>query len=159
MTIAIYPGTFDPITKGHFDIIERSSRMIDKVIIAVAQDNKKDTLFNQNERFKLVKNETKQFKNVKIELFEGFIVNFLKEIKANFIIRGIRNITDFDYETTMATINKKLYNGAETLFLPANENIKFISSSAIKTIIKLGGNIDEFVSKNVKKAILKKYNL
>jgi pantetheine-phosphate adenylyltransferase len=156
MITAVFPGTFDPITIGHIDIIKRASLLVDKLIVAVAKNTNKQNIFTQEERTTIVNKEIKEFKNVEVMMFEGLIVNFLKERGVNFLIRGVRNIVDFDYEIMMASTNKKLYKGVETLFLPTTETMRFISSSVVKQVLKLGGDISEFVTENVKKEIYKK---
>jgi pantetheine-phosphate adenylyltransferase len=157
-TIAIYPGTFDPITVGHLDIIKRASKIVDELIVAIAKDTGKNTIFNQEERAELVKIdvETIKLKNTKVISFSGLLANFLIEQNANFIIRGLRTISDFENEFTMAAMNKKMYDSLETIFLPAVESTQFISSTYVRQISKLGGNIENFVSKNVAMAIYKK---
>ena len=160
-TTAVYPGTFDPITKGHLDIINRASKIVDVLIVAVAKDAGKNPIFTQKERVELVKNDIKELnlKNVKVIAFEGLLTNFLKEYNISFIIRGLRSALDFENEFITATINKKLYNNIETIFLPAVESTQFISSTLVRKVSKLGGDIGRFVSKNVKKKINKKFQI
>ncbi|GMO59479.1 MAG: pantetheine-phosphate adenylyltransferase [Rickettsiales bacterium] len=154
--VAIYPGTFDPITNGHLDIIQRASKIVDELVIAVAEDTGKTTLFTQKERTELVENEVKNLANVKVASFSGLVVNFFKEHQATFVIRGVRTIRDFENEFNMAIVNKKLFENYETLFIPANEIEQFTSSTNVRTLIKLGANIDNYVSLQVKNAILEK---
>ena len=158
--IAIYPGTFDPITKGHLDIIIRSSKIVDELIIAVAKDTGKNSIFSQEERTKLVKIDIKNSKlnNVKVIPFSGLLVDFLKKQNANFVIRGVRNVNDFENEFTMASMNRELYNNIETILLPSLNSTSFISSTLVRQICSLGGDIEKFVSKEVKKEIIKKLN-
>ena len=160
-TVGIYPGTFDPITKGHLDIIVRASKIVDNLIVAVAKDTGKNPIFSQEERKELVEKDVHSLNlvNVQVIPFEGLLVDFLKKYDANFIIRGLRTISDFENEFTMAAMNKKLYNNIETIFLPALESTQFISSSLVRQISKLGGDIGQFVSPNVKEKILEKFNL
>ncbi len=159
-TIAIYPGTFDPITKGHLDIVKRASKIVGTLIVAVAQDTGKNPIFTQKERVELVESDINHLKliNVKVIPFCGLLVDFLKQQNANFIVRGLRTISDFENEFTMAAMNKKLYNDIETIFLPAIESTQFISSSLIRQISRLGGDIGQFVSDNVKEKIKEKFN-
>jgi pantetheine-phosphate adenylyltransferase len=158
-TIGIYPGTFDPITKGHLDIIKRALLVVDKLIIAVSKVTNKNTLFNQDKRVELVKEDVKDLptNEHKLEVlpFKGLLVDFVKETKANFIIRGLRSGSDFEYEFRMAAMNKKLFENVETIFLPAIESTQFISSSIVKEIASLNGGISGFVSKNVEKELKK----
>lgn len=159
-TIAIYPGTFDPITKGHLDVVARASKIVGTLIVAVAQDTGKNPIFTQKERVELVEADINDLKleNVKVIPFCGLLVDFLKQQEANFIIRGLRTISDFENEFTMAAMNRKLYNNIETIFLPAIDSNQFISSTLVRQISKLGGDIGQFVSKNVKEKIRLKFN-
>jgi len=159
-TVAIYPGTFDPITKGHLDIVKRASRIVGTLIVAVAQDTGKNPIFTQKERVELVEADVNDLKleNVKVIPFCGLLVDFLKQQNADFIVRGLRTISDFENEFTMASMNKKLYNDIETIFLPALESTQFISSSLIRQISRLGGDVGKFVSDNVKEKIKEKFN-
>ena len=158
-TIAIYPGTFDPITKGHLDIVIRASKVVDKLIVAVAKDTGKNPIFTQEERKELVKYDVEQLNlyNVKVIPFSGLLIDFIKEQNANFIIRGLRTISDFENEFTMAAMNKKLFNDIETIFLPAVEATQFISSTLVKQIFKLGGDVSKFVTENVKNKLEQKF--
>jgi pantetheine-phosphate adenylyltransferase len=158
--IAVYPGTFDPITKGHLDIIKRAAKIADILIVAVSQDTGKNPIFTQTERVELVEDDVKSLgvNNIKVIPFCGLLINFLKQQNANFIIRGLRTISDFENEFTMAAMNKKLYNDIETIFMPAIESTQFISSSLVRQISRLGGDVGQFVSDNVKEKIIKKFN-
>ncbi|HSQ97599.1 MAG TPA: pantetheine-phosphate adenylyltransferase [Rickettsiales bacterium] len=160
-TVAIYPGTFDPITKGHLDVIIRASKIVGTLIVAVAQDTGKNPIFSQQERVELVEADVNELKleNVKVIPFCGLLVNFLKQQKADFIIRGLRTISDFENEFTMAAMNRKLYNNIETIFLPAIDSTQFISSTFVRQISKLGGDIEQFVSSNVKAKIKEKFSV
>ncbi|MDR2526879.1 MAG: pantetheine-phosphate adenylyltransferase [Rickettsiales bacterium] len=154
--IAIYPGTFDPITKGHLDIVRRASKIVDVLIVAVAQDTGKTPLFTQDERVEMAKHELIKFKNVKIVKFSGLVANFFREQKANFVIRGIRTFGDFENEFSMAIANKKLYENYETLFMPAMEIEQFTSSTRVRSISALGGDISFYVSKYIKDKVQRK---
>jgi len=162
-TVGIYPGTFDPITKGHLDVIKRALLIVDKLIISVAKVSGKNTLFNQEKRVELVKKDLIGLSTEKHRLevlpFNGLLVDFVKEKKANFIIRGIRSGSDFEYEFRMAAMNKKLFENCETIFLPAIESTQFISSSIVKQIASLNGGISSFVSKNVEIELKKIYKI
>lgn len=154
--IAIYPGTFDPITVGHLDIIKRASQLFDHVIVAVAQDNAKNPLFSLDERVDLVKQEIKSLKNTSVEKFEGLLIEFARKKKSKIIIRGLRAVSDFEYEFQMFGMNSKLDPKIQTIFLPASEHNHFIASKLVKEIAKLKGDISDFVSNNVALALKNK---
>ncbi len=159
--IAIYPGTFDPITIGHIDIIKRALAIVDHLIIAVAKDTSKNPLFSLEERTKMVENEilplNKNGKKVEAVAFEGLLINFAKENNSNIIIRGLRAVSDFEYEFQMSGMNSKLNSKIQTIFLPASESTHFIASKLVKEVARLGGKVDEFVCENVKKELEKKF--
>jgi pantetheine-phosphate adenylyltransferase len=154
MKIGIYPGTFDPVTIGHVDIIKRALKVVDKLIVGVAKETYKDNMFDLSMRTKLVLGELDVLPNgdgkrVEVKPFEGLLVDFAKHEKANILIRGLRAVSDFEYEFQMAAINTKLYPDMETVFLTASEATHFISSRFVKQIAKLGGDISAFVSPRV----------
>lgn len=153
MKTAIYPGTFDPITVGHMDIIKRAMHVADRLVIGVALDTGKDPIFELEARAKLVEGEIralgKDAERVKVKSFSGLLVNFAEEMGAHIIIRGIRAVSDFEYEFQMACMNARLKPDIETVFLTASENTHFISSRFVKQIARLGGDISSFVSPNV----------
>ncbi|HEX7319742.1 MAG TPA: pantetheine-phosphate adenylyltransferase [bacterium] len=155
MKKAIYAGTFDPITYGHMDIVKRASRIFDRVIIGVSARPKK-TLFSQAERIALVKAALYDKKNIEIAGFSTLLIEFAHRIKATTIIRGIRAVSDFDNEFQMALMNRKLDPGIETVFLMTSEKYIFISSSLVKEIAALGGDISSLVPPVVAKTLLKK---
>jgi len=155
---AVYPGTFDPVTNGHLDILHRAVALFDRVIVGVASDNNKETLFALSERQELLKNEVRDMKNVEVISFSGLTVEFARQCGAVALIRGLRAMTDFEYEFQLALINQKLDPGIETVFLMTKSDFSFISSSAIKWTASLRGSIAEFVPPNVEKALLQKYN-
>ena len=159
MKIAIYPGTFDPITFGHIDIIKRASLLFDHIIIASAKDSRKNPLFSLDERVELIKQEIKNNhleKIVSVEKFEGLLVDFAKNKNAKIIIRGLRAVSDFEYEFQMFGMNSRLEPSIQTIFLPASENHHFIASKLVKEIARLNGDISKFVSQNVSQALKKR---
>lgn len=155
---AIYPGTFDPITNAHIDLVQRALRIFDKVIVAVAYNVNKITLFSFEERLQLVKEVLKNFGNkVEIESLEGLLVDFVRKKETNVVIRGIRAISDFEYEFQMALMNRKLDPEIETLFMMPSEEYSYLSSKLVKEIAQLGGNVTHLVPAPVIDALKKKY--
>lgn len=159
MKIAVYPGTFDPFTNGHLDILIRSSKLFDKVIVAVAIDSDKNTLFNTEERVNFIKDSIKNYNHIEVETFKGLLMHFVEKCKAQVIIRGLRAVSDFEYEFQMALMNHNLNNNVETLFLTTLSEYAFLSSTVIKNVIKLNGRIRGFVSEKVEKALIEKFSL
>jgi len=160
---AIYPGTFDPITFGHIDVIKKSLKFIDNVIIAISDVGSKDYLFDANERIEIVKKALftdlqLDKKRIKIISFSNLTTNLCKEYKSNIILRGLRAVSDFEYEFQLAGMNKKLNNNIETIFLMSDIENQIISSNFVKEIIKLGGDIKKFTTKNTIKALKQKYD-
>jgi pantetheine-phosphate adenylyltransferase len=145
MKIAIYPGSFDPITTGHLDIIQRSAKLVDKLIVGVLDNSTKETLFSVDERVELIKTVTNEFSNVETEAFKGLLVDFAKRQNANLIIRGLRATMDFEYELQMAQTNHKLDPGIETVFLTTNVEYSYISSTLVKEIGRFNGPIEKFI--------------
>ena len=158
MNIAVYPGTFDPFTNGHRDLVQRAaSNIFDKVYICVAENSRKDTLFSLDERIELARKSLSEIENIEVIGFSGLLVDFAKELKAKVILRGLRVVSDFEYEFQMSSMNKKLNNDIESIFLTPSESYAFLSSSLVKEIAELGGDVSEFVSKEVKEAIQIKF--
>ena len=157
--IAVYPGSFDPVTNGHLDVIGRASKIFDKLIVSVATQTPKSTTFSADERVDLLKQSCAKFDNVKIESFNNLLVDWAVEKNAGVIVRGLRALSDFDYEFQMALTNRKLNTDIETVFLMTREDCSCISSSMIKEIAKLGGRINKFVPANVEAALIKKFTV
>ena len=160
---AIYPGTFDPITFGHIDVIKKSLKFIDNVIIAISDVGSKNYLFDANERIEIVKKALftdlqLDKKRIKIISFSNLTTNLCKEYKSNIILRGLRAVSDFEYEFQLAGMNKKLNSNIETIFLMSDIENQIISSNFVKEIIKLGGDIKKFTTKNTIKALKQKYD-
>jgi len=155
--IGVYPGTFDPITNGHIDVIERSLKVFEKVIVAVSNFPRKNFLFSLSERIRLIKEVFKDNERVEVDSFDGLLVDYLRSKNLNVVIRGLRAISDFDYEFQMVLVNRKLYKEIETIFLMPREEYFYISSSIVKEIAKLGGNVSCFVPKNVEIALKEKF--
>ena len=157
--IAVYPGTFDPFTYGHLDVVRRASKMFEKIIISVAENANKTSLFNIKERKEIIEeviiNETK-LDNIQIKGFNGLLVDHVKDEGAVAVLRGLRALSDFEYEFQMTGMNKNLFYELETIFLMSSEKYSFISSKLVKEVHKLGGNVDKFVSKDIVKKLNKK---
>lgn len=153
--IAVYPGTFDPVTYGHIDIIRRAAKIFDKVIIAIAHNDQKSPLFTVEERAIMLKDAVKSLKNVVVDDFDCLVVDYVKRKGAHVMIRGLRMISDFEYEFQMALTNRKLSEEIETIFMMPNESYSYISSKLIKEAASLGADVKNFIPKKVQ-ALLKK---
>ncbi|WP_447971708.1 pantetheine-phosphate adenylyltransferase [Nitrospira sp. M1] len=149
MRIGVYPGTFDPITLGHANVIARSLRMVDHVIVAVAPNPQKGPLFDIQERIELAKIATKHLSHVDVESFDGLLVNYVRNRGAQAIIRGMRAVSDFEHEFQMALLNRKLDEGVETVFLMASEEYSYLTSSMVKEVASLGGPLQDFLHPGV----------
>jgi len=158
MVTAIYPGTFDPITNGHVDIAQRAAKLFDEVIIAVAERKAEKTLFTKDERLFFVNNLFSNIGNIKSISFDGLVTDLAREKSAKILVRGVRTILDFDYEFKMAGMNKKLYTDIETVFLTPTENFNYISSSLVREIAVLGGDVSLFVPQSIQLALKKKFS-
>lgn len=156
MIKAIYPGSFDPITNGHLDIIERSSKSFDEVVVAVLNNPDKDGLFTTLERVELIKKVIKPYKNVTVESFSGLLINFMKVQNSRIIIKGLRAVSDFEYENQMALMNNKLDPNIETIFMMSNAKYSFLSSSSIKQVAMFGGCIKGLIPDQIIKDIVMK---
>lgn len=155
--IAIYAGTFDPITLGHVDLIERAAKIFDKIIIGIASSHNKKPLFTLDERLVLTKAVVKQFKNVEVFGFNTLLLDFAKQHQANVIIRGLRTVTDFDYEFQLASMNRHMDAEIETLFLMPAEKYMYVSASLVREIASLKGNFSDFVPAEVALALAEKF--
>tara|TARA_Y100001980_G_C14521772_1_gene297105 strand:- start:337 stop:831 length:495 start_codon:yes stop_codon:yes gene_type:complete len=158
MKIGVYPGTFDPITLGHLDIIIRAGKLFDKVIIAVAEDNTKNPIFNIDERKKFIQHSTSNLKNIEVSSFKGLLVNYASEKNALSIIRGLRVLSDFEDEFKMALMNRSLNDEIVTIFLMPHEKYTHLSSSIIREVARLQGDVSTLVPKIVREALDKKFN-
>lgn len=156
MKIAIYPGSFDPITNGHLDILERALRLFDKVVITIARNSAKNPLFTEKERVALIQKATKDYRNVEVDSFDGLLVKYVQKKNAIAVVRGLRAMTDFEYELQMALMNRKLDEKMETVFLMPNEKYTYLSSNFVREIARLGGDVSKFVPPVVLKALQQK---
>lgn len=150
---AIYPGTFDPITKGHIDLIQRALVQFDEITVLVAHSGKKTPLFSAEERKALIEEAFPGDSRVKIAIYEGLLVDYAKEHGIKVILRGLRGISDFEFEFQMATINRRMYPELQTFFLMSSENFFFVNSTLVKEVCSHGGNVSEFVSPHVEKKL------
>jgi pantetheine-phosphate adenylyltransferase len=142
---AIYPGSFDPVTNGHLDLITRASNIFDKLIVAVAHNMEKDPLFTEKERVEMLETATFQWSNVEIDVFDGLLMDYARAKRANVIVRGIRAVSDYEYELQMAMMNRKIEADVETVFMLPAEQYSYLSSRLVKELARLGGPIKEFV--------------
>ena len=159
MRRAIYPGSFDPITNGHLDVLQRAAGIFDNLIIAVARDNTKESLFTVEERVELIRNAAAEIPGIEVMSFDGLLVNFARKHQACALVRGLRAVSDFEFEFQLALMNRKLEPNLETLFLMPREEYTYISSRLVKEICRLGGHIEQFVPPNVVTALQSKLRL
>jgi pantetheine-phosphate adenylyltransferase len=156
-SIAVCPGSFDPVTLGHLDIITRGASVFDKVIVAVLHNRNKQPMFTVEERVSLLEEVTKDLKNVEIDSFNGLLIDYMKEKHANTIIRGLRAVSDFEYEMQAASINKKLGPEIETFFMMTNNNYSYLSSSIVKEVAKYNADVSDIVPNVVEEALKRKF--
>lgn len=157
MKTAIYPGSFDPVTLGHYDIIERSSKIFDKLIVGVLNNSAKSPLFSVEERVNMLKDVTSHFPNVEVQSFAGLLIDFVRSNDANVIVRGLRAITDFEYELQLAQMNRVIAPEIDTLFLTTNLKYAYLSSSMAKEVAMYGGDISSFLSPEIVEKVREKY--
>ena len=156
MKIAVYPGSFDPLTYGHLDVVERASKLVDDLIVAVAKNPMKDPIFTLEERMEMVREAMAHIKNVRVDKLEGLLVEYAKKTGAEAIIRGLRAVSDFEYEFQMALTNRKLNDQVETVFLVTSENYSYLSSTMIREIARLKGDISPFVPDEIVRRVKEK---
>jgi len=154
--IAIYPGSFDPITYGHIDIIKRASQLFDQVIVAVARNFSKTPLFDEEERREMVREAVKEMPSVAVDSFQGLLVDYAREKKAQAVIRGLRAVSDFEFELQMALVNRKLDENLITVFLMPHEKYSYLNSSIVKELVKFNGEVSSFVPPHVQEKLLLK---
>jgi len=157
MRRAIYPGSFDPVTNGHLDVIERARKLFDEVIVAVADNDEKQALFSLKDRLNLLSETAGKIDNVRIAEFKGLLVDFARQEAAGAVIRGLRAVSDFEFEFQMALMNRKLDGAVETIFLMPKEEYTYLSSRIVKEIARLGGDVSRFVPACVVKALKTKF--
>ena len=158
MRIAVYPGSFDPVTLGHMDIISRSSKLFDKLIVGVLVNSSKVPLFSAEERVNMIKGVVSEYANVEVRSFDGLLVEFARLCKATAVVRGLRAVTDFEYELQMSLTNHIIAPDIDTIFLTTNLNYAYLSSSVVKEVARYGGDISKFVAPEVRRQVLEKYN-
>lgn len=154
----VYPGTFDPLTRGHEDIVRRASELFDQVVVGIAQSTGKSPIFTLEERVELATEVLAPFSNVKVVGFDGLLMNFLRAQGARLILRGLRAVSDFEYEFQMAGMNRKLFPDVETVFLTPSEEYMFISATMVREIARLGGDVSKFVQPAVNARLRRKLN-
>lgn len=157
MKIAVYPGSFDPVTIGHLDIIERAAKQFDKLVIGILKNSAKRPLFSVEERIEMLEEVTADIENVTVSAFGGLLVDFAKAEGATVIVRGLRAVTDFEYEVQLAQANYRLYDKADTVFFASSPQYGYISSSAAREVANYGGNLSLFVPEQIKDRVYKKY--
>ncbi|MFC7784485.1 MULTISPECIES: pantetheine-phosphate adenylyltransferase [unclassified Rossellomorea] len=157
-SIAVCPGSFDPITYGHLDIITRGAKVFDQIYVVVLNNSSKKPLFSVDERIELIREVTGDIPNVVVDSFQGLLVDYAKKVNAKAIIRGLRAVSDFEYEMQITSMNRVLEDDIETFFIMTNNQYSFLSSSIVKEVAKYGGNISELVPKRVEESLKEKYN-
>jgi len=158
MKTAVYPGSFDPVTKGHIDVIERSLKLFDRIVVAVGDNPGKKPLFSTKERLEMLKESTKHLKSLEIDSFSGLLLDYVKSKKANVIVRGLRAVSDFEFEFQRALMNRVVNEDIETVFIMTKEHYVYLNSSIVKEIAMFGGNLDDFVPKFVEEKLREKFS-
>jgi pantetheine-phosphate adenylyltransferase len=158
MRTAIYPGSFDPLTNGHLDVVQRAAKLFDRVVVAVAKNDYKHPLFTLDERFALVKEAVRNLPGVEVDTFDSLLVEYVVSQKAQAIVRGLRAVSDFEFEFQLALMNRKLNENIETIFMMPKDTYTFLSSQIVKEIARLGGNVSGFVPPHVRTALTKKFS-
>ncbi|GAX61866.1 phosphopantetheine adenylyltransferase [Candidatus Scalindua japonica] len=153
MKKAVYPGTFDPVTYGHIDVIKRGSKIFDELIVAVGHNPFKNPIFSVQERMDMLSNNTKEMQNTRIDYFDGMLTDYMKEVETNIILRGVRTVSDFEHEFQRALTNRVLSADMETVFIMTSQEYSFLNSSLIKEVVSLGGDISKFVPSDVEKLL------
>lgn len=159
MKIAIYPGSFDPMTYGHLDIIERSSKMVDKLYVSVLINSAKNPLFSTDERVSMIKEMTSHLPNVEVTAFDGLLVDYAKKMNASIIVRGLRAVTDFEYELQISQTNRIVNPDVDTIFLTTSLEYSYLSSTIVKEVASYAGDISKFVPEKIADAVYKKLNI
>jgi len=154
--IAVYPGTFDPVTNGHLDLADRARKHFDRLIVAILQNEDKRPMFNVRERIELLRDATADWDNVDVDSFDGLLVDYAQRMNATVILRGIRALTDFEYEMQMAMMNRRLAPGVEAVFLLPSEEYSFVSSRLVREVVGLGGSVDDLVPAGVARALARR---
>ena len=157
MRRAIYPGSFDPITTGHLDVIHRAAKLFDELVVAVAHNDQKQSMFTTEERMALIRENTASVGNIRVASFDGLLVEFARRENAAAVVRGLRAVSDFEFEFQMALMNRKLEPAIETIFLTPREEFTYLSSRIVKEIARLGGNVEAFVPASVARALREKF--
>ncbi|PID27381.1 MAG: pantetheine-phosphate adenylyltransferase [Candidatus Cloacimonadota bacterium] len=159
MKIAVYPGSFDPITLGHYDLIERASKIFDKVVVLIGKNSSKSPLFSVEERMSMIEMTVKDLPNVSVDSNDNLTVEYAREIGASALLRGVRAFSDFEYELQMALMNRRLDSKIETVFLMPKNELSFINSSLLKGVAQFGGSISDFVPKGIEQIVKKKFEV
>ena len=157
MKTAVYPGSFDPVTFGHIDVMKRACKIFDKVIVAVLVNSSKNPVFSAEERVELIRESVSDIQNVEVDYFSGLLVDYMKKKKAHAIVKGLRAISDFEYEFQMALLNRQLNREVDTVFLTTNVKYMYLSSSMVREIARHGGDVSQFVPKFVEERLAQKY--
>lgn len=157
MKTAIYPGTFDPITNGHLCILQKGTKVFDKVVLAVAEFTGKDSVLSTEERYNLCVEATKDLPGVEVQRFDGLVVNFARKVKANAMIRGLRALSDFEYELSQALMNKKLYDEIDTVFFLPESKYLYLSSTMVRQVMQLGGDVHDLIPNCVEEVLRRKF--